>query len=232
MTPLSSRLPAGTSQPTMAAIVESIAAVAISFGLAIHFETIVHIAVGACVAPLLLMRSAESEALGKRWFSRIKVGSSDSAGGTARTLIKFLSASIAIRVLATARYPVRGIRSLPNNWYRVILCTDVVTPLEFVPGSGTIRNVLSGSWYSKTNMFGYSDKEVPDIFQLLLESAVSFVIILIIIFLTYKLVPLPDFSEIPIALWPLSQKMFWALLFLCIMFSLFIWVIWQLLALR
>jgi|SRR6516164_1989483 len=130
MTPLSSGLPAGTPQPTIAAIVESIAAVAISFGLAIHFETMVHIAVGACVAPLLLMRSAESEALGKRWFGRIKVGSRNgrsagTAGETAITIIKLLSASIAIRVLATARYPVKGIRSPPNNWYRVALCTDI-----------------------------------------------------------------------------------------------------------
>jgi hypothetical protein len=184
MTPLSSDLPAGTNQPTIAAIIESIAAVAISLGLAIHFETIVHIAVGVCVAPLLLMRSAESEALGKRWFSRIKVGSrSDSAGGIARTLIKLLSASIAIRVLATARYPVRGIRSLPNNWYRVVLCTDIVTPLEFVPGSGTIRHVLRGSWYTKNDMFGNPDNEVPDIFHLFLESAglLSITIIIIVI---------------------------------------------------
>src|SRR5215469_13677276 len=113
MTPLSSNLPVGTSQPTIASIIESIAAVAISFGLAIHFETMVHIAVGACVAPLLLMRSAESEALGKRWFGRIKVGSRNGRSAeTAITIIKLLSASIAIRLLATARYPVKGIRSL------------------------------------------------------------------------------------------------------------------------
>src|SRR5215469_16489908 len=127
MTPLSSNLPVGTSQPTIASIIESIAAVAISLGLAIHFETIVHVVVGVCVAPLLLMRSAESEALGKRWFSRIEDKvveppdslTSNSARRTVTTIISLLSASIPIRVLATARYPVKGIRSLPNNWYRV-----------------------------------------------------------------------------------------------------------------
>src|SRR5882757_2652465 len=60
------------NEPTIMALAETLLAVAISVGIAIRYQTLAHVALSACIAPLLLMRSPESVALGVRWFNRIK----------------------------------------------------------------------------------------------------------------------------------------------------------------
>jgi hypothetical protein len=129
---------------TVAALVESVAAVVCSLTISIHFSTLKYAAIGVCVAPLLLMRSQESGLLGKRWFASLVMKRADQTTQSKLIwfLIKIFMGSIVIRVLATARHPVRGFRSIPSNWYRIVLCSDIVTPLEFVPDCGPIRNVL------------------------------------------------------------------------------------------
>nr|VFK16189.1 MAG: hypothetical protein BECKFM1743B_GA0114221_104071 [Candidatus Kentron sp. FM] len=56
------------NQPTVLAIVETVLAVAIYWGVAWAFDTHWHLLVSISVAPLLLLRSKESTALGVRWF--------------------------------------------------------------------------------------------------------------------------------------------------------------------
>jgi hypothetical protein len=54
--------------PSVLAVVEVVVAVAAYWAIAIYFETTTHLWVSICVAPLLLMRSEQSVALGARWF--------------------------------------------------------------------------------------------------------------------------------------------------------------------
>lgn len=43
-------------------------------------------------------------------------------------------ASFLVRILATARHPIHGLKSLTANWKRNILCIDMAVPPEAVPG--------------------------------------------------------------------------------------------------
>ncbi|MEA2895184.1 MAG: hypothetical protein QOJ84_799 [Bradyrhizobium sp.] len=55
--------------PALTAIIETAVAVFVYWWIAIRWETYLLLLFGACVAPLVLLRSDESEALGKQWFS-------------------------------------------------------------------------------------------------------------------------------------------------------------------
>lgn len=54
--------------PSALACFEVAVAVTAYWAIAIHFETFAHLWISICVAPLLLLRSDESTALGVRWF--------------------------------------------------------------------------------------------------------------------------------------------------------------------
>lgn len=138
-------------QLTLVALVESIAAVSVSLWLAIKFGTLAHVATGACLAPLLLMRSRESVERGQRWFARIAptAPTDDDPTKHAWVFLRILAYSFVVRVLATARHPIKGIRAIPENWTRVVLCTDIRTPLELVPGCGTVAETLRESAFDK-----------------------------------------------------------------------------------
>lgn len=56
--------------PSVAAIVETIAAVILYWWLAFRFDTYLALLLGATVAPLVLLRSDPSVALGVKWFGR------------------------------------------------------------------------------------------------------------------------------------------------------------------
>lgn len=56
------------------AIVETIAATSLSLWVAIRYQTISHLVVGACVAPLLLLRTEQSVRLGLKWFREGHLG--------------------------------------------------------------------------------------------------------------------------------------------------------------
>lgn len=55
---------------TVLAIIETILAMSISVGVAVWFGTLKHIAVAACVTPLLLLRTRESVERGLRWYKK------------------------------------------------------------------------------------------------------------------------------------------------------------------
>jgi hypothetical protein len=45
-------------------------------------------------------------------------------------------------VIATLSHPIKGVQAIPNNWFAVVLCTDVYTPIELVPGVGPVQDTL------------------------------------------------------------------------------------------
>nr|VFJ47973.1 MAG: hypothetical protein BECKFW1821A_GA0114235_10188 [Candidatus Kentron sp. FW]VFJ51698.1 MAG: hypothetical protein BECKFW1821B_GA0114236_10106 [Candidatus Kentron sp. FW] len=57
------------NEPTALAIFETVLAVAAYWGIAVWFDTHIHLLVSICVAPLLLLRSKESTEKGVRWFA-------------------------------------------------------------------------------------------------------------------------------------------------------------------
>ncbi|MEM9670853.1 MAG: hypothetical protein AAF950_18240 [Pseudomonadota bacterium] len=118
------------------AIVETLIAMAISLGIAWYSETILHIVVGACVAPLLLLRTEESTELGLRLADAAILRFGDSL-----VLVFFVLpvAGCLIRVCATAiiaiRRPLHTMSSIIPNWKKVTLCLDLASSPEIVPGS-------------------------------------------------------------------------------------------------
>jgi hypothetical protein len=136
-----------SSEPTVLALVETLAAVAISVGIAVRYETLAHVAVSCFIAPLLLMRSSESVTLGIRWFNKLRPTKPERAGNPflpGWQYLKTLVLSIAIKFAATARHPIKGIQCIPTNWVRVVLCTDLGTSVELVPGIGPAYDTLKG----------------------------------------------------------------------------------------
>ena len=179
------------NEPSVLALVETIVAMTISAGIAVWYDTLAHVAVSCCIAPLLLMRSPESKALGTRWFNKfelleadelLEAESSASSSQWRRVLSKiptnpfangwqFLKAliqSVAIKFLVTARYPIRGTQQIPANWARVVLCTDIATSVELVPGTGSVYDIL------RTRVRG----DDPDFTGLLIQATLAAVLVI------------------------------------------------------
>nr|VFK61805.1 MAG: hypothetical protein BECKTUN1418F_GA0071002_12722 [Candidatus Kentron sp. TUN]VFK70905.1 MAG: hypothetical protein BECKTUN1418E_GA0071001_12752 [Candidatus Kentron sp. TUN] len=55
--------------------------------------------------------------------------------------------SLAVRVLATARHPWRGLATLPENWQRILWALDSRHPPELLPGLSAELEVLSLSYW-------------------------------------------------------------------------------------
>jgi hypothetical protein len=140
---------AKSGETTILAIIETSLAILISIFIAIRFDTLLHIIIGSCIAPFLLLRSPESTEYGKRLFEPKKKNlrqdewsESDffqSMGGELTNLILW---AFIIRIFATVRYFKLGFKFILHNWSRVTFCTDMFTPFELVPGSGPITDVL------------------------------------------------------------------------------------------
>ncbi len=56
--------------------------------------------------------------------------------------------SLIIRVIATLRYPIRGIKQLPVNWHRISWCMDFTYPPELLPDAKTVDE-----WFSVGGLF-------------------------------------------------------------------------------
>lgn len=127
------------------ALAETLLAVAISAGIAIRYQTLAHVALSACLAPFLLMRSPESVAQGVRWFNRLMPRRSSRSGNLiviGWLYTRVFVCSVAVKIAATVSHPIKGAQSIPANWVRVVLCTDIRTPVELVPGLGPARQTL------------------------------------------------------------------------------------------
>jgi hypothetical protein len=135
------------------------AAMAVSIGLAIYMQSMLHIAIGACVAPLLLLRTDESVAMGKQLFETLRPKpreTSDSDVVTTKGTKKYINElirlvyliplSFYVRVYSTVfcsiKNPIGSIMSIRRNWIQSVFCTDIGHhPLELVPGTGKLSRV-------------------------------------------------------------------------------------------
>lgn len=132
-------------EPTVLAIAESVLAVAISIWVAVHFHTVKHIAVGACVAPFLLLRTERSVELG--WRLWVGMDCTDRLRRAPTRLHRFLLKNIetvlfvagfhVARVLAAVvtlvRSPIASISAMPSNWRTVVLSLDLRRSPELIP---------------------------------------------------------------------------------------------------
>ena len=139
-------------EPSFLAIAETLAAMAVSVWIGVHFGTWMHIAIGACIAPLLLLRTEPSCRSGVAYAQRlgdrlVGAGPGKSADSTladvwqlfsfmVRLTILILIAPL-VRVFVTcvhvAASPMLSLRAIPVNWWRSILSTDSAIAPEWLP---------------------------------------------------------------------------------------------------
>lgn len=126
------------------AAIELLAMVALSLWIVAYYETWTHVMIGAAFAPLLLLRTDDSTRYGLVWFIRWvdetddylleKWGDNSIFGNVAIVLIAAPVARIGATVLAAVKNPRRSLASIPTNWWRAAMCTDLMHPPELVPG--------------------------------------------------------------------------------------------------
>jgi hypothetical protein len=136
----------------LVAVVESVVAMALALGVAIYTDSLFGIAVGACLAPLLLLRSPASVATGIRWFQAGLPGPMKKDNGYILGLryLWLLVWSFVVRIAATLRHPISGIQSVPENWKRVVLCSSVFSELELIPEMEPVRKTLRRVTFDET----------------------------------------------------------------------------------
>lgn len=148
----STPLSADRGEISVLAIVETIAAISISMGIAWYYETVTHIAVSACLAPVLLLRTGRSVALGlcslerglelakhlreaverHGYFAQVAFVPVITFAGLA--LLSVVCRIVPI-ILVVARRPLYCIKQIPINWRRVVFCMDSSLPPEAIPGA-------------------------------------------------------------------------------------------------
>ena len=133
-TPKSAR----AGEPSLLAIAETLAAMGASAWIGVHFGTWTHMAVGACIAPLLLLRTEESCQYAVHYIKDF-VAWVDTKPGTAWAFI-FGALAVpvtAIRVWATLvhviPHPVIALSAFPGNWRRTTIALDSATSPEWIP---------------------------------------------------------------------------------------------------
>ena len=130
----SNRESIASGEVSLLAIIETLTAISLSVIIAIELSTLKWIAVSACVAPFLLLRTERSTALGIKVFDRIYDRLDPYAEPTMFVLLVTPAVRL-IAVLVTAiRHPILTISSIPANWYRTAWCLDITHPPEILPG--------------------------------------------------------------------------------------------------
>jgi hypothetical protein len=139
------------------AVIETVLAVSVSLFLAIWYQTVWHILLGACISPLLLLRTDRSAAKGVAYYDGLEASSVgkfyDSvvdyrASSIWAGVLQFLLivgvmiptlslALLAIRGFATlqsaVKHPLEAFRAIPDNWRRVCLSIDSRHSPVFLP---------------------------------------------------------------------------------------------------
>ncbi len=125
-------------EPTVLAITETLVAMGLTLWIAVHFGTVKHIVVSACIAPFLLLRTDESAVFGVRIFDKIGRWLRERPRWLVWIVFIPLLLSFApIRVFATVvtvlRSPAAVIRAIPWNWRRIAVATDFCRSPQFLP---------------------------------------------------------------------------------------------------
>lgn len=129
------------------AIAETVAMSGASLWVAVRYETLLHIAVAAILASLLLFRTRQSDRLCQRWSSQLETwrfrAFSPRGPWTWSYAWRnwcFPFGLVAIRaagiVASFTRRPLVHFIAIRKNWRRLALCTDFATPVEAIPGAG------------------------------------------------------------------------------------------------
>ena len=135
--------------PSLLAILETGLAMTIGIFVAVKWGTW-HIAIAACIAPFLLLRTKASTKLAVKWLSEFWEWSDPFFQRTANSLpgmviglvlspVSTALAAVLCRffsVLWTVlTSPINSLAQIPNNWAQNAWCMDVFVPLEILPGS-------------------------------------------------------------------------------------------------
>jgi hypothetical protein len=123
-------------EPSLLAILETLAAMGTSVWIGVHFHMWIHVIVGFCVAPFLMLRTDASCEQGLRWFKR----SLDRVNETTSPFVGILFAivgGVPIRFLSTIFYlfrqPTASLFAVPGNWWRLTCSTDFAVSPEYLP---------------------------------------------------------------------------------------------------
>ncbi len=123
-----------TEQASVLAIVETLAASCVAIWFAVHYQTLMPFAISVLVAPLLLLRTRDSTALGIRWARRLNA----TVQLSWLTLGIMYLAPAAIRVGATIAIMATSLtsclRTMPSNWWRLVSRIDSSVVPEPIPG--------------------------------------------------------------------------------------------------
>lgn len=141
---------------TVLACVETVLAMSVTAYIAWRTGSLLYIAVPACVAPLLLLRTPYSTAIGLKLWGRYeawvdRVSTWDERMLESRRIVFVLSATAVVVLIVSSslpalacrmaavgramlRHPLATFGAIPGNWRRVALATDLHHPPEIVPG--------------------------------------------------------------------------------------------------
>lgn len=140
---------------SLLAIVETVVAVCVYLWVINRFGTYLHLAVAACIAPFLLLRTELSTYLGLRIYGSIQNATTKILLEYSR--IRFLKYALVIADMVTISFfaifsriiasiagviihPIRSISRIPDNWIRISLCIDIFHPPELVPGDALLES--------------------------------------------------------------------------------------------
>lgn len=144
------------NQPSVLAIAETLAAMGVSVWIAVTWDTYVHIAIGASIAPLLLMRTDESVdrcnrsvamfARSLEWFLNTLIGKNEIVILIAVILfgapfiVWFFGHLLVSRLLAWVvtlfRHPLAAVAAVPDNWRHSAVVLDSQHSCDILPATG------------------------------------------------------------------------------------------------
>lgn len=135
------------SEVTVLALIEVLAMGALVVYVAVARDSLAGIAYGACLAPLLLLRTNESTSDAFRWYERgVQWIFSDPLGGSVIAnlahilmFVIYITLGVALIRAASVMYrfgtePLSSLRAIPENWARQSLYVDFTYPVELIPG--------------------------------------------------------------------------------------------------
>lgn len=136
---------ARTGEPSVLAILETLAAMSVSVWIGVYFETWMHVIIGACVAPFMLLRTDAACLRSIRWMTNVlsffekqsdrNTLASESVAITLLLALPFISVVVRIASTVTELWQRGGdaCASVSGNWWRQALATDSATSPEWIP---------------------------------------------------------------------------------------------------
>jgi hypothetical protein len=137
---------------TLLAIGECIAAVCLYTAIGVYLQTFIFYYIAIALAPLSLLRTDRSSrsAMSGGYTIRLFLSGRKKIS---KTILIWLFGGPVLRVLTTIHgflnQPIVAIRSMPDNWVRQALCTDLYHPPEIFP----LENVWANQYTNRLPIF-------------------------------------------------------------------------------